>query len=82
MDCKKFIYLVSWYKTKKHLNSWRNEYYLTEEETRFIYSDPYITGEYENGYVRVSVIRVCEESREYKIASRSKKNINFIINKN
>lgn len=69
-DCKRFIYKVSWYKTKKHLNAWRNEYFPNEEQTRFIYEDPYILGEYDSGYINVSVIRVCESSKEFKLASR------------
>lgn len=77
MDCKRFVYVVSWYKTKYHLIAWRKEYFLTEEQTRFIYDDPYILGEYDDGYIRVSVIRVCESSKEFKLANRKKNIVQF-----
>jgi hypothetical protein len=84
--CDKYIYKVGLFATKKHLKPVYSKYYLTEEETRFIYANPYITGVYENGEMRVSVIKVCDESREYKIAQsnsllkkKHKENINFII---
>jgi len=84
--CDKYIYKVGLFATKKHLKPVYSKYYLTEEETRFIYANPYITGVYENGEMRVSVIKVCDVSREYKIAQsnsllkqKHKENINFII---
>lgn len=84
--CDKYIYKVSLYATKKHLKPVYSKFYLTEQETRFIYANPFITGVYENGEMRVSVIKVCNESREYKIAQSNsvlkkniKDNINFII---
>ena len=84
--CDKYIYKVGLFATKKHLKPVYSKYYLTEEETRFISANPYITGLYENGEMRVSVIKVCDESREYKIAQsnsllkkKHKENINFII---
>jgi hypothetical protein len=84
--CDKFIYKVGLFATKKHLKPVYSKYYLTEEETRFIYANPYITGVYENGEMRVSVIKVCDESREHKIAQsnsllkkKHRDNINIVI---
>tara|TARA_R110001592_G_scaffold122841_1_gene330052 strand:+ start:1413 stop:1676 length:264 start_codon:yes stop_codon:yes gene_type:complete len=84
--CDKYIYKVSLFATKKHLKPVYSKFYLTEQETRFIYANPFITGIYENGEMRVSVIKVCNESREYKIAQSNsvlkkniKDNINFVI---
>ena len=66
MSCDRFIYKVSWFKTKKQVNSWRDEYYMEEEQTRFIYDkEPY-------GDVRISVIKVCCNSEIYKNAKRPK----------
>ena len=84
--CDKFIYKVGLFATKKHLKPVYSKYYLTEEETRFIYANPYITGVYENGEMRVSVIKVCDERREHKIAQsnsllkkKHRDNINIVI---
>ena len=84
--CDKFIYKVGLFATNKHLKPVYSKYYLTEEETRFIYKNPYITGIYEKGEMRVSVIKVCDESREHKIAQsnslltkKHKENINIVI---
>tara|TARA_R110000803_G_scaffold64561_1_gene125619 strand:- start:269 stop:682 length:414 start_codon:yes stop_codon:yes gene_type:complete len=63
MSCDRFIYKVSWFSSKKHLNSWRDEYYITEEQTRFIY-------EKECDLVSVYVIKVCVNSAIYKKAKR------------
>ena len=66
MSCDRFIYKVSWFSSKKHVNSWRDEYYMEEEQTRFIYDkEPY-------GDVRISVIKVCVNSEIYKKAKRPK----------
>lgn len=64
MSCDRFIYKVSWFNSKKHVNSWRDEYYMEEEQTRFIYD----TKEY--GDVRISVVKVCINSEIYKNAKR------------
>ena len=63
MSCDRFIYKVSWFTSRKHLNSWRDEYYITEEQTRFIY-------EKECDLVNVYVIKVCVNSAIYKKAKR------------
>lgn len=63
MSCDRFIYKVSWFTSRKHLNSWRDEYYITEEQTRFIYEE-------ECDLVNVYVIKVCVNSAIYKKAKR------------
>ena len=93
MSCDRFIYKVSWFNSKKHVNSWRDEYYMEEIDTRFIYDAK------EYGDVRISVIKVCVNSEIYKKAKRPQvekeeveevvvptappstpeKNINFVI---
>ena len=93
MSCDRFIYKVSWFNSKKHINSWRDEYYINEIDTRFIYDAK------EYGDVRISVIKVCVNSTIYKNAKRPnvekeeaeeevvpsappstpEKNINFVI---
>ncbi len=64
MSCDRFIYKVSWFNSKKHVNSWRDEYYMEEEQTRFIYDAK------EYGDVRISVMKVCVNSTIYKNAKR------------
>jgi len=64
MSCDRFIYKVSWFNSKKHVNSWRDEYYMEEEQTRFIYDAK------EYGDVRISVMKVCVNSEIYKNAKR------------
>lgn len=93
MSCDRFIYKVSWFNSKKHVNSWRDEYYMEEIDTRFIYDAK------EYGDVRISVMKVCVNSEIYKNAKRPQvekeeveevvvptappstpeKNINFVI---
>ena len=64
MSCDRFIYKVSWFSSRKHVNSWRDEYFMTEEQTRFIYDkEPY-------GDVRIFVIKVCVNSEIYKKVKR------------
>ena len=66
MSCDRFIYKVSWFSSKKHVNSWRDEYYINEIDTRFIYDkEPY-------GDVRISVVKVCCNNEIYKNAKRPK----------
>lgn len=82
----KYIYQVSLLASKKHIKPVYSKYYLTEEETRFIYNDPDVCGVYDDGVMKISVIRVLENSKEYKLAFsrnlRNSKNINFILKKN
>tara|TARA_Y100000361_G_C11127290_1_gene326767 strand:- start:475 stop:714 length:240 start_codon:yes stop_codon:yes gene_type:complete len=64
MSCEEFIYKVSYYKTHKHLNSWKDEYFLNEEDTRYIYSENFNP----ELICKVFVVKVCNKSPSYKMA--------------
>lgn len=78
MTCEEFIYRVSYYKSKKHLKSWKDEHYLTELETRYIYDFSTDT-EISNNHIKVFVIKVCNKSDEFKqaVLNGKNKNVNF-----
>tara|TARA_R100001163_G_C5063064_1_gene200269 strand:- start:998 stop:1237 length:240 start_codon:yes stop_codon:yes gene_type:complete len=79
MSCEAFIYKVSYLKTHKHINSWKDEYFLKEQDTRYIYDD-----DFSDDYVcKVFVVKVCNKSPIYKLAvknSSKPKPVNFILN--
>lgn len=81
MSCERFIYKMSYFKTGKHLNSWKDEYYLKEEDTRFIYDDDFK----DTSVIKIFVVKVCNKSPSYEMAVgnscvKTKNSINFIIN--
>ena len=83
--CDKYIYKVSLFATKKHLKPVYSKYYLTEQETRYIYTNPDVKGVYDDGEIRIFVIKVCDDSKEYKLAFNNNQRynrakVNFIIN--
>lgn len=83
MSCEAFIFKVSYFKTGKHLNSWKDEYYLNETDTRFIYDDDFVKP---CGVIRVFVVKVCNKSPSYLLAVENSKAVaplkpvNFIVN--
>lgn len=55
----KYIFKMSWYKSKRHIKSHTDMYYKKEEHTRWGHSNP---------LCRIMVVKVSEDSNEYKQA--------------
>ena len=81
MSCEAFIYKVSYFKSAKHLNSWKDEYFLYEKDTRFIYDEDFT----DTSVIKVLVVKVCNQSPSYQMAVanscvKTKKGVDFVIN--
>jgi len=61
----KYIYMCSWFKSKRHRNSHIDMYYENAEDVKWIFE----TYEWLNDLVRIEYIRVCNKSNQYISAS-------------